>query len=332
MSTHRPLVTASAVVAAVLIGAVIAVQPRVNGELAVELDDGFVAALISFAVGTLALGAALVVWAPGRRGFGRVRAALTDRSMSPWFLAGGLAGAFLVLSQGLTAAALGVALFTVALVGGQSIGSLLIDRVGVGTMAPKPFTAQRVAGAILAIAAVGWAVSDRLHGDVPWWMLVLPFLAGIGTGWQQAVNGQVREHSGSVLTASFISFLGGTVVLAIAAAVHIAAVGAPEPLPTNPWLYTGGLLGVVFIAGSAALVRTTGVLLFGLATIAGQLSSAVLLDLLAPVSDAGVAFSTIGGAALAVVAVCLAAIRPARRPPARPTSPEPDDARPLHEP
>lgn len=312
MSSPRPLVTASAVVAAVLIGAVIAVQPRVNGELAVELDDGFVAAFISFAVGTLALGAALLVWSPGRRGFGRVRAALTDRRMSPWFLAGGLAGALLVLSQGLTAAALGVALFTVALVGGQSIGSLLIDRIGVGTMAPKPFTAQRVAGAVLAICAVGWAVSDRLHGDVPWWMLVLPLLAGIGTGWQQAVNGQVREFSGSVLTASFVSFLGGTVALAVAAGVHIAIVGAPEPLPTNPWLYVGGLLGVVFIAGSAALVRTTGVLLFGLATIAGQLTSAVLLDLFAPVSDAGVAFPTIGGAALAIVAVCIAAIRPRR--------------------
>lgn len=314
MSSPRPLVTASAVVAAVLIGAVIAVQPRVNGELAVELDDGFLAAFISFGVGTAALGAALLVWAPGRRGFGRVRAALIDRRMSPWFLAGGLAGAFLVLSQGLTAAALGVALFTVALVGGQSIGSLLIDRVGVGTMAPKPFTVQRVVGALLAIGAVGWAVSDRLQGDVPWWMLLLPLLAGIGTGWQQAVNGQVREFSGSVLTASFVSFLGGTIALAIAAGAHIAVAGAPEPLPTNPWLYTGGLLGVVFIAGSAALVRTTGVLLFGLATIAGQLTSAVLLDLFAPVSDAGVAFSTVGGAVLAVVAVCIAAIRPRRAP------------------
>jgi len=314
MSTQRPVVTASAVVAAVLIGAVIAVQPRVNGQLAVELDDGFLAAFISFAAGTLALGAALVVWAPGRRGFGLVRAAVVDRRMSPWFLAGGLAGAFLVLSQGLTAAALGVALFTVALVGGQSIGSLLIDRLGVGTMAPKPFTVTRVAGALLAIGAVGWAVSDRLHGDVPWWMLVLPLLAGIGTGWQQAVNGQVRVFSGSVLTASFVSFLGGTGALAIAAGVHFAVAGAPEPLPTNPWLYTGGLLGVVFIAGSAALVRTTGVLLFGLATIAGQLTSAVLLDLFAPVSDAGVAFSTVGGAALAIVAVCIAAIRPRPRP------------------
>lgn len=317
MSSQRTLVTASAVVAAVAIGAVIAVQPRVNGELAVELDDGFLAAFISFAVGTLALGAALVVWSPGRRGFGRVREALRLRTMSPWFLAGGLAGAFLVLSQGLTAAALGVALFTVALVGGQSIGSLLIDRVGVGTMAPKPFTVQRVAGSLLAIAAVGWAVSDRLQGDVPWWMLVLPLLAGIGTGWQQAVNGQVREFSGSVLTASFVSFLGGTLALAIASGVHIAVAGAPEPLPSNPWLYTGGLLGVVFIAGSAALVRTTGVLLFGLATIAGQLTSAVLLDVFAPVSDAGVAFSTVGGAALAVVAVCVAAIRRPTRPQAR---------------
>ena len=117
MSTQRPLVTASVVVLAVLIGAVAALQPRINGQLAVELGDGFLTAFISFLVGTLALGAALLVWPPGRRGFRELRDALRARSMSPWFLAGGLAGAFFVLSQGLTAAALGVALFTVALVG-----------------------------------------------------------------------------------------------------------------------------------------------------------------------------------------------------------------------
>ncbi len=305
----RPLVTAIAVVAAVAVGGFIALQPRINGELALELGDGVLAALISFGTGTLGCGIALLVWRPGRRGLGRIRDAVREGRMSPWFLFGGVAGALMVLSQGLTAAILGVALFTVALVGGQTIGSLLVDRRGVGTMPAKPLTAPRLVGALLAIAAVGWAVSDRLAGDVPWWMLVLPLVAGAGTAWQQAVNGQLRGQSGSVLSATFVSFLAGTAALALAAVVDLALAGPPAAFPTSPWLYTGGLVGIVFVAGAAAIVPLTGVLLFGLATIAGQLTVAVLLDLLLPVADTGVDAATIGGAALAILAVGVASLR-----------------------
>jgi len=309
MNHHRPLVLLGALAAAFVSGALIAVQVRINGQLGAELGDGFLAALISFSVGTVVLGLALTVWGPGRRGFGRVLGALRERRMSPWFLAAGAAGATMVLSQGLTGAVIGVALFTVAVVGGQALGSLLLDRRGVGTMAARPFTAPRVAGAVLAVVAVVWAVSERIRTDIPWWMLVLPFVAGLVTAWQQVANGQVRERAGSVLTATFLSFTGGTIVLLVAAGVHVALAGPPAPLPSSPVLYLGGLLGVMFVAASAALIRVTGALLFGLASVAGQLLMAVVLDLAAPTSDAVVPFSTVGGAALALVAVVVASLR-----------------------
>lgn len=312
----RPPVTAVAVAVAVLVGGCIALQARVNGELAIELHDGIVTALISFGSGTIVLALALLVWAPGRRGMGRIRDAVRDRRMSAWFLFGGVAGALMVVSQGLTAPILGVALFTVALIGGQTVGSLVMDRRGVGTMPAKGLTLPRMLGALLAVGAVAWAVSDRLQTGVPWWMLVLPFLAGAGTAWQQAVNGQLRGASGSVLSASFVSFLAGTVVLAVASAIELAITGTRIVLPTEPWLYSGGVIGIVFIAAAAAIVPLTGVLLFGLATIVGQLSVAVLLDLLVPVADAGLDPATVGGAALAVVALAVAASRrPTRRAP-----------------
>ncbi len=305
----RPFVTTAAVIGAVIVGGFMAAQSRVNGELAHELGDGILAALISFGSGAVACALALLVWRPGRRGLGRIRDAVRDRRMSPWFLVGGAAGALMVTSQGLTAAVVGVALFSVAIVGGQTVGSLIVDRRGLGTMPPKALTAPRLAGALLAVAAVVWAVSGRLAGDVPWWLLVLPFVAGIATSWQQAANGQLRGAAGSVLSATFVSFLAGTLVLAIAAAVDVAIVGSPAAFPTAPWLYSGGLLGIIFIAGAAAIVPLVGVLLYTLAAIAGQLTVAVLLDVLLPVGDARVDVATVGGAALAVVAVGIASIR-----------------------
>jgi transporter family-2 protein len=70
----------------------------------------------------------------------------------------------------------------------------------------------------------------------------------------------------------------------------------------------------VFIAAAALLVRVTGVLLLGLATVAGQLVTALLLDLFAPTSAEPVAASTIGGTLLALASVAVASMRWGRRP------------------
>lgn len=68
-------------------------------------------------------------------------------------------------------------------------------------------------------------------------------------------------------------------------------------------------MGCIFIGVTAYLVRITGVLLLGLATVAGQLLAALLLDLLLPTSGHVLAFSTVGGTLLAIVAVVIAGVR-----------------------
>ncbi|MFT4030437.1 MAG: DMT family transporter [Protaetiibacter sp.] len=298
-----------ALLGAVVSGGLVAVQTRINGQLAVEVGGGVIAAFISFGVGAVVCVLALFFSRGARAGLDRIRRVVRDRTMSPWFLFGGVAGALMVTSQGLVAPVLGVALFSVALVGGQAVGSLLIDRRGVGTMPATALTLPRVAGALLAVGAVIWAVSDRLRSDAPWWLLLLPLVAGAGVSWQQAVNGQLRQRAGSVLAATFVSFLAGTIVLAVAAAIDVVIVGAPPRPPADPVLYLGGIVGIVFVAGAAAIVPFSGVLLFGLATIAGQLAAAVLLDLLLPVAGAPLELATVGGAVLAIAAVGVAALR-----------------------
>ncbi|WP_223691475.1 DMT family transporter [Leifsonia poae] len=297
-----------AIVLAMICGAGVAAQSRINGELGHRLDDGFAAALISFGSGLVILTVALAVAPAGRRGLVRVRGALRSGELRWWFVCGGAAGAFLVLSQGLTAAALGVALFTVAIVAGQTVSGLVLDLIGVGPGGKRPLTGARVLGASLALIAVVWAVSAQLSGGVPFWMLLLPLLAGLGMGWQQAVNGQVRVVAESALTATFINFLVGTTVLLVLFLAHTAVAGLPRPLPAEPWLYVGGAIGCVFIAGAALLVRVTGVLVLGLATVAGQLVTALLLDVF--ISGAHtIAWTTVAGTVLALVAVCVASLR-----------------------
>ncbi|MBI5160832.1 MAG: DMT family transporter [Micrococcales bacterium] len=305
-------VTLFAVVAAVLMGFLVATQSRLNGELGRQLGDGFTAALISFGGGLVLLAVGMLASRRGRAGLREVAGAVRSGSMPWWYAGGGAAGAFLVLCQGLTAAALGVALFTVAIVCGQTIGAAVIDRVGLGTLRAARFTLPRVAGTLLAVAAVLYAVSARVQSDVPIWMLVLPFVAGVGTGWQQAVNGQVRGRANSALTATFVNFVVGTSVLLVATLVHAAIAQPTLRVGGSWWLYLGGPIGVVFIAGASVIVHRIGVLILGLATISGQLVASVLLDLIVPVPGREILASTVVGTALTLVATAVAAI-PGRR-------------------
>lgn len=156
-------------------------------------------------------------------------------------------------------------------------------------------------------------MSDRLGEPVMLIFALLPALAGIGSSWQQAVNGRVRAAAGSVRAATLVNFSIGTAALLVAFGVRVAVGGWPAGnLPTEPWLYLGGLLGIFFIAVAAAVVRFTGVLLLGLATIAGQIVGAVLLDFAVPPESGPPGPTTLLGAALTLVAVLIAALSPVR--------------------
>jgi len=293
----------------VLIGSMYAVQSRVNGELGYQIGDGFTAAVISFGSGLVILSLGLLVFRRGRRGLQLVTRAVSARQLSWWHLFGGVSGALFVLSQGLAASLLGIALFSVAIVAGQTISGLLMDQFGIGPGGKRPLTATKIVGVLVALAAVAWTVSGQLKSDVPLWLLWLPLAAGIAQGWQQAVNGHVRILARSALTATFLNFLTGTIALFLAAVVHGLAVGFPTSLPTSPWLYLGGAIGCIFIAGAAVVVRTTGVLLLGLAIVAGQLLCALAIDLISPTSGHPLTLTTIGGTALALVAVVIVGFR-----------------------
>lgn len=268
-----------ALTGSVFVGVLTAVQARVNGQLGLRLEHPMTAALISFGSGLLLITVVSLLVPSGRRGLRTLGAGLRERSIPWWMLVGGAAGALTVATQSLAVGIVGVSLFTVGLVAGQTVGGLAIDRVGYGPGGVVPVTVPRLVGALLALVAVGvMLTAGEGIGDVPIWLLALPVLVGAGLAWQQATNGRLRARVGTPLTATLVNFIVGTAVLAVAALIATAASGPPLPLPADPWLYLGGALGVVYIMMSAALVAHTGVLLFGLAAVSGQLVASLALD------------------------------------------------------
>lgn len=297
-----------AVFGAVLIGSLTALQARVNGSLGEEVGDGVLAGGISFGSGLVIMLVLAAVLPAGRAGVRRLAGAVRDRSVPAWMLVGGAAGAFTVASQGLAVATIGVALFTVGFVAGQTTGGLLLDRFGHGPAGVVPVTVPRIAGALLALAGVGVSLTGDRLGGIPVWMLVVPVIAGAGVAWQQGTNGRLRLRTQSPLAATLVNFAGGTAVLIVAALVHIAVVGAPRDLPTDPWLYLGGALGVVYIFLSSVIVQRTGVLVLGLGSVVGLLTTSVFPDALWPAPAAPPIPVAVLAASVAIAGVVVAAV------------------------
>lgn len=314
--TRSRTTTVLALSGAAVIGVLTATQSRVNGQLGVRLDDGIVAAAVSFGSGLVIVAIVVALLPSGRRGVSRLVGGVRAREIPWWMLAGGAAGALTTASQGIAAGVIGVSLFTVGFVAGQIICGLLLDRFGYGPGGAVAVTIPRIAGGALALVAVAISLSSGVMGDVPLWMLVLPVAAGVGVAWQQATNGRLRQKVGDPLTATLVNFTGGTLILVTAALVHVAIVGGPRPWPSEPWIYAGGALGVVYIVMSAALVAYTGVLLLALGTVAGQLITAVVLDALWPASASPGFAQEVATVVVALLAVTVAA-SPWRRPSGR---------------
>lgn len=291
---------------AVAIGVLTAVQARVNGVLGLRVDNGIVAGLLSFAVGLLALVIVISCLPSARRAVGRLRTGIRDRSIPFWMLLGGACGALTVSTQGVTAGVLGVSLFTVGVVAGQTLHGLVLDRIGFGPAGVVAVTPGRVVGGALALAAVAISLSGDVLRTAPLWMLLLPFAAGVGIAWQAATNGRLAQRVQSPLIATFTSFVAGTIALLLAAGVSIAVRGLPQPPPLEPWLYLGGLLGFAYILLGAFIVAHTGVLLMGLGSVLGQLATSVVIDLLWPAASGPALWQIIGMVVVAVASVVVA--------------------------
>jgi transporter family-2 protein len=297
-----------AIAITVLAGAAISLQSYVNGRLGKEVGSATVAAAINNTVATVATLTIVLAIGALPRAIARLRAIGRPPA---WHFLGGLGGAALVLVSAAAAPEVGVALLTVALVCGSTGGSLPVDAAGLGPAGRRPITTYRVAGVVLAIGAtVIGAVGAR--GDLQPLLLTLALCAGVGMALQAAANGRLASETGQPFVASLVNVVVGFSALAIVAMVAVATVSLDAP-PGNPLLYVGGLLGGFVVVVFAAAVQTLGVLRLGLATVAGQTSGALVIDLIAPAPGEAVTVATVVGVALTLAAVAISGRSPAER-------------------
>src|SRR5689334_4824160 len=128
-------------------GGMIALQAPTNAMLARAGGSPVLAALISFAVGTVALRCAWL--ASGNRPGAKVFAGLPAYA---WF--GGLYGAVYVAVAAYAAPRIGLAALITIGIAGQIAVALFLDHIGALGLPREPINHGRIAGALLVIAGV----------------------------------------------------------------------------------------------------------------------------------------------------------------------------------
>jgi transporter family-2 protein len=300
---------------AALSGLMIALQARANGELSQRLNNGLEAALVSFGSGLIII-VVIAVFNPAiKEGLKNLRSAVANKEIARWkLLAGALGGSFVAI-QTQVVPLIGVAIYSVASIAGQTAMSLIVDRIGLTGGGKKLISPRRIAAASITVLAVLVSVLDRINANnVSKFAVVGGCIAGALVGFRSALNGEINEHSHQSFTTSLLNFITGTTFLIILMAgglllgkIHFSA------LPSGPWwIYTGGVLGVVYIAFISTIVQHLGVLTFTLFSVGGQLLSSLIIDLVSPTNGVNVSAYLVTGIVMTYLGVIAGGVSSSR--------------------
>src|SRR5215212_11235574 len=112
-----------------------------------------------------------------------------------------------------------------------------------------------------------------------WLYLLLAAAAGAMLPFQFGINAQLAHWLGSPIRAAFVSFVVG------ALALLVIAFFVRKPLPSGGtlgdvpwWVWSGGLLGAFYVAGSIVTAPKLGAVTLAAAIIFGQTVASVVAD------------------------------------------------------
>ena len=300
---------------AALSGVMIAMQARANGELAYRTGNSLEAALVSFGSGLVIISIIALFNPSIREGISNLRRALSRKEIARWKLFAGALGGSFVAIQTQIVPLIGVAIYSVASIAGQTAASLVVDRIGITGGGKKVITGRRVSAATITVAAVLVSVIDRIDAKNLSIIAVLAgCIAGAVVGFQRALNGEINEYSHQSFTTSLLNFITGTSLLVILILIGLATNQMSlVALPTGPWwIYTGGLIGIFYIAFTSTIVQHLGVLTFTLFSVGGQLVGSLVIDFLLPTNGVHVSAYLITGIVMTYLGVIAGGVSSSR--------------------
>lgn len=285
-------------------------QIRANAQLAIDGVHPIRVALVNMGLQLGFIGLLVVLFPRMRSAVVRLSRAMRARQVRLWWFIGGLVGASVITLMGVVSPLVGVAVFSIALVAGQTASSLAVDRWGLGPGGRRALSRSRIFAAIIAVTAVVVSVSDRFiveaGGELAWGAAGLALLGGLAISFQAAANGRLAVTSGQPAIGAGVNFGVGFAALGLVSLLIPATRSGDGAEGFGTWwLYLGAIFGLLIVLNTAWAVRYLGILLLTVIGVSGQMAGALAMDLVLPTSGVSVTPALIAGILLAVAAVLI---------------------------
>lgn len=272
-----------------LAGVGLPVQTSVNTRLRERVGSPYGASLVSFLVGLLFLVVLSLATGQG------VQIPFARVGREPlWIWTGGICGVIFLTGNIVLFTKLGGVQTVVLPVLGQILMGLIVDDLGAFRAQVTPLSATRIAGAalvLLGVVLVSLAKAGRTAGDGSaraehaslWLWRALGVCTGALSAAQTAINGYLGQVLGAPVKASIVSFLVGSLCLAVLCLVRRLRNGRTAPAARTAgngpwWMWIGGALGGTYVLATVYLSRILGTGMTVIVLLIGSTAGGILVD------------------------------------------------------
>ncbi|WP_431810538.1 DMT family transporter [Lysinibacillus capsici] len=278
-----------AVLLAISIGAILAVQTAINAQLRKFVISPFLASMISFAVGVIFLTITLV---SSGSSLGIPLDLLLNQPIYIWL--GGIGGAIAITTNILLFPKLGSVQTTILPIFGMTLMSMFIDHNGWFNATQYSFGWNRIFGILLVLLGVLLATAIRSKKNEQysprtnkenvrnlWIWRIVGILAGMLLAIQIAVNGQLGKVLHSSSHAALVSFFVGTITLIIIVGLKdrsYTSIKEPFKQAAPWWIWIGGILGGSYVLINVFLVNQIGNGQTVVLALFGQITASLLVQ------------------------------------------------------
>lgn len=306
--------------AAVISGALSAIQGSVNASLGQLAGYGTLATLISFSSGLLLLTFIVSIEAKVFAAAGPLLRWKTRPTLQ--LLIPGLLGVAYVTASIFLTLIIGFSLFWVCVVAGQLLGAVIADMNGWGVANGARLSISKARAAALTLAAGGVALamveqirnsgssSASFSSGIIFGTCIASFFAGVGMLAQSVLNRFAATQLPSRLQATWWSFFNGSIFAAFLTGIHMAAATpnhidsvAPAIARATGEQLSGGVIGVVYIAASIYIPAILGSQTYAIALVSGQMIMSLTIDSLGLFGAHAVQTGSLKAVGIAVVLI-----------------------------
>lgn len=251
----------------IISGMILSVMVSINGNLS-DRYGVLKAAVIIHIVGVLF---ALLLC------FVRKEKRLHRKPSSVWIYLGGAIGVITTFFNNLSFGHISMTSLIALGLLGQMVTGMFIDHLGLFGMKKRQFQKDSVIGILLAITGIFIMLDSTVTTTI--YATVLSVGAGVSVVMARTVNARLSQEIGP-LQGSLVNHLVGlpiTLVVALLVTDHPVYSGVVSPV--RPWIYCGGMIGVIVVLLCNIVVPKLPAFHVTVLTFTGQLFTGIVLDL-----------------------------------------------------